>query len=291
VSRFGGSTRGLALSLAVGEALLAPGMPSTTARAAGACRLRQRGGGVCPWGVPLLATCGPVQRARGGGVGGTRPLPFTPAAAAAAAAAPPPPPGPRHLPAGHRVRVGGVGQLPGRCARAPQLPPPTAVKPPALWIGCALARRRALPLPAKPLTLAPTGTPSAPRRRRRVAPQDRRLPYAVPAAVVLPHLQPLPHRVGAEPAVSAARRGVGRERGQPLCGVERRRDRAGPRRCVWGQARGQGRGGAEAAAAEGLGRVTSALLRPSRCKQRHIRAHHPHKRSCLLPTHPPKAPW
>jgi di/tricarboxylate transporter len=36
VSRFGGSTRGLALSLAVGEALLAPGMPSTTARAAGA---------------------------------------------------------------------------------------------------------------------------------------------------------------------------------------------------------------------------------------------------------------
>ncbi|KIZ05262.1 2-oxoglutarate/malate translocator, chloroplastic Flags: Precursor [Monoraphidium neglectum] len=35
VSRFGGSTRGLALSLAVGEALLAPGMPSTTARAAG----------------------------------------------------------------------------------------------------------------------------------------------------------------------------------------------------------------------------------------------------------------
>ncbi|KAI8470754.1 MAG: Sodium/sulfate symporter [Monoraphidium minutum] len=35
VSRFGGSTRGLALSLAVGEAALAPGMPSTTARAAG----------------------------------------------------------------------------------------------------------------------------------------------------------------------------------------------------------------------------------------------------------------
>lgn len=35
VSWFGGSTRGLALSLAVGEALLAPGMPSTTARAAG----------------------------------------------------------------------------------------------------------------------------------------------------------------------------------------------------------------------------------------------------------------
>jgi divalent anion:Na+ symporter, DASS family len=35
VRSFGGSTRGLALSLAVGEAVLAPGMPSTTARAAG----------------------------------------------------------------------------------------------------------------------------------------------------------------------------------------------------------------------------------------------------------------
>ena len=35
VARFGGSTRGLAASLAVGEALIAPGMPSTTARAAG----------------------------------------------------------------------------------------------------------------------------------------------------------------------------------------------------------------------------------------------------------------
>jgi di/tricarboxylate transporter len=43
VSRFGGSTRGLALSLAVGEAMLAPAMPSTTARAAGAL---QGGGGV-----------------------------------------------------------------------------------------------------------------------------------------------------------------------------------------------------------------------------------------------------
>lgn len=35
VSWFGGSTRGLAVSLAVGEAVLAPAMPSTTARAAG----------------------------------------------------------------------------------------------------------------------------------------------------------------------------------------------------------------------------------------------------------------
>lgn len=35
VSRFGGSTRGLAASLAVGEALIGPAMPSTTARAAG----------------------------------------------------------------------------------------------------------------------------------------------------------------------------------------------------------------------------------------------------------------
>ena len=35
VARFGGSTRSLGVSLALGEALLAPGMPSTTARAAG----------------------------------------------------------------------------------------------------------------------------------------------------------------------------------------------------------------------------------------------------------------
>jgi DASS family divalent anion:Na+ symporter len=36
VARFGGSTRSLGASLAVGEAMLCPGMPSTTARAAGA---------------------------------------------------------------------------------------------------------------------------------------------------------------------------------------------------------------------------------------------------------------